>query len=228
MLPPIYQCETGHCVCYDCIKGIKTCPTCRGKFNSTQNFALAQVITYMIYPCCHENCNFSTRARDIRKHEATCPYRPRICPLEDIDFCNVQPISSEMYEHLLQKHADLLLTKNEISFSLDDADDELLSYLIPYNNKLFLLSQTTECLDELVVTWNVEFLNFDSEIKNYKFEIDIEDNSGNNRRIYLKGNCTLHTENNPVYETNVYLNEAQLRSYNNNEELFIYRIRIIE
>lgn len=83
MVPPIHQCVTGHSICVKCKEDVKECPACKKEIGNTQNFALAQLINYITYPCKHDRCTFTAKARDIKQHEATCVYGPFKCPLKE-------------------------------------------------------------------------------------------------------------------------------------------------
>lgn len=225
MLPPIYQCQTGHCVCSDCIKTTKKCPTCQASFNSTQNFALAQIIQHMVYPCVYKECSYSCKPKDIRKHEASCVYQPELCPVEVSTQCQVEPIRSKIREHLMVDHSDLLLLTDEICCNLDDDDATLTvtNYIIPYGEKVFVL-QVEYDIDRF--SWSMQLVNSDLGDKNFRFAIDVQDKSGGNRRIYLSGNCTSLDEGFDD-DSSIYLTIEQLEPFQKDSKAF-YKVRILE
>lgn len=53
------------------------------EIKNTKNFALAQIINHILYPCKHDRCNFVAKAKDIKQHETTCIWGPFECPLSD-------------------------------------------------------------------------------------------------------------------------------------------------
>eukprot|EP00493_Phyllostaurus_siculus_P002285 UN02297 len=51
VLPPIYQCSSGHLVCSNCRPKLTLCPTCRGPLGSIRNLAMEKVANTVLFPC---------------------------------------------------------------------------------------------------------------------------------------------------------------------------------
>lgn len=235
MLPPIFQCETGHCVCTDCKKIIKACPSCTRGFNITQNFALAQVINYMIYPCKNEGCSVSRISTDIRKHESTCIYRPITCPVHNYTHCTGKATSLNIREHLLTCHQELVLETDELSCLALGDEYPLLKdcNIVLHDEKIFLLHHMRrQYLDDYgMLYWALQLVGTEEESKNYKFEIDIPNNFEKNFRIYMKAKCKfwdIKKVNDEELDLDyIFVNYRQIEPYLN-DNLLYYRMRIIE
>ncbi|XP_072392973.1 uncharacterized protein [Diabrotica undecimpunctata] len=171
MLPPIYQCLTGHSICEECKESIKECPICRKDFQNTKNFALAQIIEHLNYPCKYNGCKFVTKSKDIRKHQTTCIYSPTNCQLkEHFDYFE-ETYVGEVYGHIVKNH-DYILHINCSEKSGTPKSIVRSCFLVIYESKIFkLLSLYAN--NKLCFT--AQFMEPYYESSSYRFDIDILD-----------------------------------------------------
>ncbi|XP_066150685.1 uncharacterized protein [Euwallacea fornicatus] len=224
LVPPIYQCETGHSICKDCKETQEDCPTCHASFNRTQNFTLERVIMNMIYPCKHFGCRFKTEARNIKKHEATCLFGPFTCPLQDFEQCSVQVPLSKLFEHIKSKHYENLLELDTLSIPFDLAlvDDIEEGYILQYGLLLFKLSFVYK-VEEKKFKWAVHFVGPADECVKYNFELEIVDCNEKIRRMYVKSSCTPLCDKNDAFRDTgeyVYLHYDQVTKFIKNHLTF--------
>nr|XP_023014553.1 uncharacterized protein LOC111504271 [Leptinotarsa decemlineata]XP_023014554.1 uncharacterized protein LOC111504271 [Leptinotarsa decemlineata] len=193
MVPPIHQCVTGHSICMKCKEKVKECPTCKKEFGNTQNYALAQIISHITYPCKYERCSYKAKAKNIKVHEATCSFGPFKCPLQEYVGCESLIIFDEMYDHILNNHYENLLEMETVSypFNHDDENEDEDCYIVRYGTKLFKLHYMFNG-DNLF--WAMQLIGPPEESSKYKFELDVADNTGNNGRAYFKAPCGPLTE----------------------------------
>ncbi|KAG5870813.1 hypothetical protein JTB14_004639 [Gonioctena quinquepunctata] len=228
MIPPIHQCLTGHSICMQCKEDVKDCPTCKQEFKNTQNFALAQIINHIIYPCKHDRCKFTAKAKDIKKHEATCTFGPFKCPLREYLGCDGEMILTEMYDHLLNNHYENLLEMETVNdpFEHDDLEEIEDCFIVKFGTKLFKLHYffNTETF-----YWAMQLVGPAEDNINYRFEIDIIDTTGNNNRAYLKSTCgTLTNKSDAFLEENshIFWKYEQIKHLIGTE--LSYRVRIMQ
>lgn len=228
MLPPIYQCLTGHSLCLTCKTSVESCPTCREEFKNTQNFTLAQVINHLTYPCKNKRCKFTTKAKDIRKHEATCIFGPVKCPLEEYEDCYEEIIFSDIYDHIMNCHSENLLEIETVyvPFELGQDQDDEDCYILKHGFRLFKLHYKYQ---EREFFWAMQLIGPAEESGKYKFEIDILDNSGRNQRVYFKSICSPLSNKNDAFNEDkyyIYIHYSQIQSMITQD--FTYRVRILQ
>lgn len=219
MVPPIYQCEAGHCVCSKCSETTKICPTCQRNFQTTQNFTLSQVIMHMTYPCQYEACKYSCKSKEIKKHEASCDFRPITCPMDEYLGCKGYIISSQLGEHLLVDHRDLVLESEEILCSIKD---DMKSYILTYKDEIFILDfeMVHPLTENGQFIWEMNSIGTTNK-KGHTYAIDIVDKSGKNRRIYMKGMCK-HTDGDILYVSYKQIQEFLVKKN------ILFRVEIME
>ncbi|XP_066248708.1 uncharacterized protein [Euwallacea similis] len=224
LVPPIYQCETGHSICKDCKETQKNCPTCHASFNRTQNFTLEKLILNMTYPCRHFGCKYKTQARNIKKHEATCLFGPFTCPLKDFEHCSAKFPLSKLFEHIKSEHYESLLEFDTLSIPFDSSlkDNIEEGYILRYGLLLFKLSFVYKS-EEKKFQWAVHFVGPAEECIKYQFELEIVDCNEKIRRMYLKSNCTPLCDKNDAFGDEseyVYLHYNQVAKFIKNQLMF--------
>ena len=82
VLPPIYQCDSGHLICTICRPKLTCCPSCRGPLGSVRNLAMEKVAETVKFPCKYASsgCTLRMLHNEKRSHEEICEYRPYSCP----------------------------------------------------------------------------------------------------------------------------------------------------
>ncbi|XP_050312933.1 uncharacterized protein LOC126747987 [Anthonomus grandis grandis] len=193
MLPPIYQCIIGHSICKKCKENQPQCPTCKSEFAKTQNFTLeSMILNSLTYPCKYEGCEFQSKARDIRRHQATCDFGPFTCPLKNYEACSAVFPVHQLDHHMNLKHVESILESDIVSIPFDSAcqEDIHVCYVIKRKNRFFRLrfhykSQEGVCL------WSVQLIGPCEECEKYNFEIEIIDANNNRKdqRLYTKRSC---------------------------------------
>lgn len=193
MVPPIMLCQGGHSICSGCFErcleqNIK-CSYCQQDFTKNQNFALQNLVSTLDYPCKYEQCTFSSKATDIKAHELHCIYGTFKCPLNDYVECYFQSHLADMYTHILQRHHENLLEIESVTIPFDPTKRDEDCFIIKYFAQLFKLHYLYNNDDELFY-WTLQVIGPPNISKKFKYSIDVHDNSGNNLRIYVKGQCT--------------------------------------
>jgi len=74
---PVYQCESGHCVCTDCYSQLTQCPVCRIHLGLTRNRIFEQLLPMLPHACKFEvyGCGREESTTALESHEKECPYR---------------------------------------------------------------------------------------------------------------------------------------------------------
>ncbi|XP_018564753.1 E3 ubiquitin-protein ligase SIAH1B-like [Anoplophora glabripennis] len=228
MLPPIHQCLTGHSLCLKCKNSVKNCPTCQQEFKDTQNFTLAKVINHITYPCKNRRCRFTAKARDIKKHEASCIFSTVKCPLQDYEDCHADIIFQEMYDHVVSSHSENLLEMETVNIPFEegaDQDDED-CYIIRYAFRLFKLHYKYQHGE---FCWAMQLIGSPEDSAKYMFDIDVLDNSGNNRRAYFRSVCSPLSDGSTAFDDNksfIYIDYDQIRFMITTD--FTYRVRVMQ
>ncbi|CAO2193420.1 unnamed protein product [Urochloa humidicola] len=102
--PPIYQCEGGHAVCFQCRGKLRnTCPTCYRGIGFCRCFAREQVVNAAKVPC--SNANYGCKQFIIyyqkKKHDKTCLHAPCFCPE---DGCSFKGSAGLLLDHFVTEH----------------------------------------------------------------------------------------------------------------------------
>nr|CAB3472420.1 unnamed protein product [Digitaria exilis] len=102
--PPIYECEVGHAVCFECRGKLrKTCPICCKVIGFCRSFALEKVVDTVKVPCSNENygCKQFIVYYQKEKHERACVYTPCCCPE---DGCSFKGSTGSLLDHFATEH----------------------------------------------------------------------------------------------------------------------------
>lgn len=191
MVPPIYQCETGHSVCSTCKSKINECPSCKRCYRDTRNFHLEKITNRIKYYCKYRDydCTFVASAQDIKQHEMECKFGPYSCPLHDHTACGWKGRLTDIMEHVRHSHEDNMLELEVVTVPYEEADfnssdedcfvmqasGEIFRLLYKYENNLF--------------RWAVELVGPAAEAENFMFILDIIDNTNQHQRLFLKRHC---------------------------------------
>lgn len=105
VLPPIFQCESGHLICNTCKERVQCCPSCRGRLGTVRNLAMEKVAETVKFPCKYASNGCSTRLLHTEKriHEASCERRPYACPCPGTS-CKWEGPLDDVLNHLLTAH----------------------------------------------------------------------------------------------------------------------------
>uniref|UniRef100_A0A6P7G4X1 RING-type E3 ubiquitin transferase n=1 Tax=Diabrotica virgifera virgifera TaxID=50390 RepID=A0A6P7G4X1_DIAVI len=224
MLPPIYQCLTGHSICEGCKESIIECPICRGEFQNTKNFTLAQVIEHMNYPCKFDGCNFVAKSKDIRKHQSTCIYSPTNCPLKEYLDDSEEACVDVVYDHVVKNQDDIL----EIDCKDKNGTFKNICrscFIVVYESKIFrLLSRYKN--NELCFTAQLIEPSYESSC--YFFDIDILDKEKNSG-VRKTNSCGLVTDTKTAFDddmTVITFTYSEIRHLIDNQIFF--KIKIIK
>lgn len=199
MLPPIYQCISGHSICASCKPQVARCPICPGEIRNTQNYSLEKLTTRMMYPCKYHKmgCAITLKSSEIRSHEGSCEFGPYVCPLSEEETCTKKYNKSELISHVENNHPEYILKSDKINVPMGGGDQLIQKYyLIKFSNKLFKVCFKFE---NQQFYWALQLIGPAEECKNYKFEIDIVDNSENKLRQYTRGLCVPYSLQNEVF-----------------------------
>lgn len=225
MLPPIYQCSTGHSICKTCKPQVSNvCPTCKQPIpvQATQNFALEKLTQYIIYPCKHHKvgCQFTSKASDIETHELSCQYGPFECPLKGENDCQWTGAVSEILAHVENIHNDSLLKTERIEELYNSNGTSTNTFLIIFNKKVFKFLYNYE---NHFCQWSMQIAGSMEESKEFKFELDIFDTTGGKKRFLISGPVV--PLSNPINARNcIKLADETVSSYVTNKLTYLVRI----
>ncbi|XP_060523897.1 uncharacterized protein LOC132700534 [Cylas formicarius] len=227
MPPPIYQCLTGHCICATCKPSLKECPICKAELDNTQNFTLEKVAMKLNYPCKYYKmgCPESFKSTEIRTHEESCEYGPYDCPVGELTSCKEKCNRSKIINHIEIYHGNYILKSDRINIAMDDAKQECdRYYLIKFRSKLFKLCFAYR---EEVFKWVLQLVGPAEESKNYKYEIDIIDNTQNNLKSCVRALCRPYTKHEKCFDGsgNVEFLNKQISNYIT--DTLSFRIRVL-
>lgn len=113
MSPPIRQCQKGHTFCQECFQKLDSCSICRSQKDPSARCVILETIhSKLIVPCKNAifGCEFACRGVNILKHQESCQFRRRTCPLRNYDNCPWRSTNSKMEAHLRAKHATSFYT----------------------------------------------------------------------------------------------------------------------
>ncbi|XP_017780590.1 PREDICTED: E3 ubiquitin-protein ligase siah-1-like [Nicrophorus vespilloides] len=173
MTSPIYMCDSGHSVCYQC--KLKTCGVCGNSIHDFRNTDLEEESRRMRHPCRYNLCSTVLEGRIIREHEVQCKYTGYKCFV-----CCKKFVYSDAEVHFKMVHPSLRLCKDMIvQFPLDS------HFVIISKSGIF------ECLSEKQITitqWTVRFCGSSQFF--YECQLTIKGKKGHERKYVLrrKGN----------------------------------------
>lgn len=106
LLPPIFQCRSGHVICSDCAEKVNLCPSCRCAFsknNRLRCLALESVIEQLAMPCSFSDCDEVIPYLHKPEHEKICNYRAIGCnELFRTSSCVWRESVTELKEHIIE------------------------------------------------------------------------------------------------------------------------------
>lgn len=105
MLPPIRQCQNGHCVCCDCFGKIPMCAICRAPKSEIRPITLEKIQACLMFPCVNEDegCQFQALSAEILLHQQHCKFSQVPCPLRFND-CQWKGEKSRLIVHCRAEH----------------------------------------------------------------------------------------------------------------------------
>lgn len=74
----VYQCNTGHSVCVNCLTKLLKCPTCQDIYKKVRNYLVEGLLDSMKFHCSwkESGCQVKPMARkDWTSHEAQCEFK---------------------------------------------------------------------------------------------------------------------------------------------------------
>ncbi|XP_030767621.1 uncharacterized protein LOC115891313 [Sitophilus oryzae] len=201
MLPPIFQCLSGHSICNICKPKIVFCSICKGNIKYTRNFTLENLVTQLSYPCKYSKvgCPIALKAGSIEQHQDLCEFGSYECPLAKMENCIKKLNKNEINRHIETEHESYLLKFNKVNVTLNMLNDGRYReyYIIKFDKKLFKL-----CFAYFDFTffWAIQLIYPSEDYIKYQLEIDIIDNSGNNLRAYARRPCMPYTKTENFFE----------------------------
>ena len=114
VLPPIFQCDSGHLICTHCKPKLQNCPSCRGHLGGVRNLAMEKVAETVRFPCKYSSsgCTLRMLHGEKKSHEESCEYRPYSCPCPGTS-CKWQGPLDHVLDHLLQSHKTITTLHGE-------------------------------------------------------------------------------------------------------------------
>ncbi|KAF7278239.1 hypothetical protein GWI33_008596 [Rhynchophorus ferrugineus] len=227
---PIYQCVKGHSICSKCKPKLQNCGICKHEIKDTQNFSLSQIADRLIYPCKYytDGCDSALTASKIKEHESTCLYGSYKCPLRSITSCKERFPENDIRSHIESTHSQFVLKTELVNVPFQDEVQDLSErYIVIFASKLFKLYFKYE---NGKFFWTFQLIGPVEECSQYKFEIDILDNSGNNLRQYARGPCVQFTpdEDNAFVKKGTYVVFLHDQIANFITTTLSYRIKVIK
>ncbi|CEF60420.1 E3 ubiquitin-protein ligase SIAH1 [Strongyloides ratti] len=114
MVPPLYQCGSGHLVCGSCRPKLNCCPSCRGPVPNVRNLAMEKIAATIYFPCKYNvnGCNDAFSASEKLSHEEGCEFRPYCCPCPGAS-CRWQGGVEHVMPHLMKAHRSITTLQGE-------------------------------------------------------------------------------------------------------------------
>lgn len=181
MTQPIFFCDNGHNVCFDCKDAAGKCLTCGRPFSGIRNISLEQLCVWSSISCpfAEQGCEVMCPHELIADHIATCAYKKATCPCKKALslVCSWEGLLKDMVSHCKESHQSHFYegpyfksssTKDAVKIILND-DGEVFIYNKRFKDgKLYCavqkvgISQTLHsatfilrnenCSDEITVT----------------------------------------------------------------------------
>ncbi|KAG6496429.1 E3 ubiquitin-protein ligase SINA-like 2 [Zingiber officinale] len=104
LMPPIFQCPTGHVACDTCHKKLNDqCPSCPLPLGYTRNRALEHIADSATVPCPNASygCDQTIPYSRPSSHSWNCSFSPHFCPLPH---CDHKAPTSDIVRHLGNHH----------------------------------------------------------------------------------------------------------------------------
>lgn len=203
MVPPIFQCETGHSVCGICKDNIKECPSCKQTIRQTRNFHLERITNRIKYYCKYRDygCQFITSAAHIKHHETECKYGPYKCPLHDYTECNWKGRLADVMRHVHHSHDDNVLELDTVTVpyetesDFENADEDC--FIVQAAGELFKLLYKYE---DHHFYWTVQLVGPAGDAEKFFYMLDVVDGTNLRQRFFLKRYCAPLTLNADAYQ----------------------------
>ncbi|XP_007533018.1 E3 ubiquitin-protein ligase Siah1-like [Erinaceus europaeus] len=114
VLPPIFQCHSGHLVCGHCRPKLTGCPICRGPLGTIRNLAMEKVASSVLFPCKFTSfgCGLTLSPAEKPEHEELCEFRPYSCPCPGT-CCHWQGQLNAVMHHLTSHHRPITTVQGE-------------------------------------------------------------------------------------------------------------------
>lgn len=203
MVPPIYQCQTGHSICGSCKIKVSECSLCKQPVQDIRNFGLEKITSRIKYHCKYRDfdCNFISTANDIKQHETVCKFGPYNCPFVGYEPCTWNGNFADIMEHVHAVHGDNVLEMNTVNVPfvkeeyIEDEDcfvfethGEMFRLLYRYENEHFF--------------WSVQLIGPPEDSEKFMFALDIMDNTNNGQRFVIKRKVLPLTPYEETFEEN--------------------------
>lgn len=230
IIPPIYQCSTGHSICGECKLKISQCPTCFQEIGGSHNITLEKMVYQITYPCKYTEygCDFFSKPIELKQHQNFCLHGPHECPLQEYTNCTWKSAAKDIFEHVHECHFDNILEIDTVSEFIDENYfnvSDRSGHILKYGSSLFKLHYY---YNSETFSWAVQLIGPSEEAVGFKFEIDIVDENKNGRRLFVKSICSHLTKavdafTNP--EHYVFLKLDQVGKFISSDA-FTYKLRI--
>jgi len=146
------QCDNGHIVCSTCCSKLENkCEKCSNYISLKRCRAFENLLQYIKMPCPNEKygCRKTIDYTEKTKHEEECIHVPCYCPISGCDFVASSEVLSNHFSH---KHEN-----SQIKFSYGHSfivslksDDDVIVLQAKYNDKVFILNNSTMLLGNAV------------------------------------------------------------------------------
>nr|XP_015837876.1 PREDICTED: uncharacterized protein LOC103313760 [Tribolium castaneum] len=117
------------------------CGRCPAKDNSIRNFSFEALAQFLPFPCRYQpqGCCDEFLPGEIPGHEENCKFRVIPCPLDESVACEWQGPRTELLQHCLDEHSDLVLENGE--FELDLTCSENFVNILGHENVLLIFKR---------------------------------------------------------------------------------------
>ncbi|EHB02693.1 E3 ubiquitin-protein ligase SIAH1 [Heterocephalus glaber] len=114
VLPPIFQCQSGHFVCSNCHPKLTCCPTCQGPLGSILNLAMEKVANSVLFSCKYASsgCEITLPHTQKADHEDLCEFRPYSCPCPSASW-KWQGSLDAVMPHMISQHKSITTLQGE-------------------------------------------------------------------------------------------------------------------
>jgi len=188
MVPPYYQCHSGHVVCENCRPKLLCCPTCRGPVPSVRNLVLEKIAKTVAFPCKYLNNGCQTISMVFSEkveHEETCEFKPYSCPCPGAS-CKWTGSLDAVIPHLMKAHKSITTLHGEdivflaTDINLPGAIDWVMMQSCYGTNFMLVLEKQETYGGHVQFYAVVQIIGPKKEAENFMYRLEL---SSNRRRL---------------------------------------------
>ncbi|XP_038212264.1 E3 ubiquitin-protein ligase SIAH1A-like isoform X2 [Zerene cesonia] len=196
MTVPIFQCQSGHSVCFTCKKKLTVpiCPLCRQIMTQMRNWQLEELVAQSITTCPNKTigCVIKLKKKEMEEHLKECIFRTLDCPVGKIfGTCSWSGKHKDLMNHFKVCHpqnCDIKPGSDIRIQNISTTSDHRLLYLFEQNKKGFILSFKIDTVQKHAY-WLVQYLGSNCASRQNIYEIHITSLQNKNRKVVFADHC---------------------------------------